>query len=227
MFLEPGARPLRLNGTGNSSLDHCQGERIMNTRRVVTCATLALAAAIQAMPQSGLASPPKRALPVLSAKPAAPQVKTIEPQRKPGAGIARAGDPKLLGTPLQADLLIAAYYGDGGLPEGFPGTGYCDPNPAGGASHKVRLRVKNQGAVQAAASVLRVDFASGGSVFLNVPALAPDAETSGAVVIPAGCYPPGFSTNCQFNITVDANAQVSESSEFNNHAMSYCVAPAG
>jgi hypothetical protein len=89
------------------------------------------------------------------------------------------------------------------------------------------LRVKNQGAAQAAASVLRVDFASGGSVFLNVPALAPDAETSGAVVIPAGCYPPGFSTNCQFNITVDANGQVGESSEFNNHAMSYCVAPAG
>jgi hypothetical protein len=202
----------------------------MNSKRVLTCTTLALAAAIQALPQSAVGSPPKRTLPALSAKPAAQApttVKALEPQRKPAAGIARAGNAKLLGAPLQADLLIAAYYGDGGLPEGFPGTGYCDPNPAGGASNKVRLRVKNQGATQAAASVLRVDFASGGSVFLNVPALAPDAETSGAAVIPAGCYPPGFSTNCQFNITVDANAQVSESSEFNNHAMSYCVAPAG
>jgi len=200
----------------------------MSSKRVLTCASLALAAAIQALPQSAPASPPKRALPALSAKPAAaPAAKALEPQRKPGAGIARAGKATLLGAPLQADLLVAAYFGDGGLPEGFPGTGYCDPNPAGGASHKVRLRVKNQGAAQAVASVLRVDFASGGSVFLNVPALAPDAETSGAVLIPAGCYPPGFSTNCQFNITVDANGQVGESSEFNNHAMSYCVAPAG
>lgn len=202
----------------------------MNGKFAMTCATLALAAAIQALPQPAAASPPKRTLPAFSAKPVAPPpaaVKSLEPQRKPAAGIARAGDAKLLGAPQQADLLIAAYYGDGGLPEGFPGTGYCDPNPAGGASNKVRLRVKNQGATQSVAGVLRVDFASGGSVFMNVPALAPNFETSGAAVIPAGCYPPGFSTMCQFTITVDVNNQVAESSEFNNQASSYCVGPAG
>jgi hypothetical protein len=201
----------------------------MNSRGILTCTTFVYAAAL-ALSQAAEASPPKRALPTLSANPAitAPASgKSIPAQRRSAAGIATAGNGKLLGAPLQADLLIAAYYGDGDLPEGFPGTGYCDPNPAGGASNKVRLRVRNQGGAQANAAVLRVDFTSGGSVFLNVPALAPDGETSGAVQIPAGCYPPGFSTNCQFSMHVDANAQVSESSEFNNQAMSFCVAPAG
>jgi hypothetical protein len=138
-----------------------------------------------------------------------------------------ASNNKLLGAPLQSDLVIAAFYGDGQLPEGFPGTGYCDPNPAGGAPNKIRLRVRNEGGAQADASVLRVDFTTGGSTFLNVPALAAGGETSGAVAIPAGCYPAGFSTNCQFTMQVDAYQQVNETSELNNQAMSFCVAPAG
>lgn len=134
---------------------------------------------------------------------------------------------KLLGAPLQADLVASAYFRANNLPEGFPGIGFCDPNPAGGAPNKIRLRIVNQGAAVAAASVVRVDFLGGGSVFVNTPALAAGAETSGAVNIPQGCYPPGFSTACQFTVHADSAAQVQESQEGNNSVQSFCVGPAG
>ncbi|MCW5623420.1 MAG: hypothetical protein KIT73_01720 [Burkholderiales bacterium] len=174
------------------------------------------------------ASPPKRASAARATLQTAPQpdLPLKNPQR---AGPQRpvSGADKLLGAPMQADLVPSAFFNAQHLPEGFPGIGFCDPNPAGGTPNKIRFRLTNQGASPAAASVVRVDFVGGGSVSVNAPALMPGAETSGAVNIPQGCYPPGFSSACQFTIHADGNAQVAESVESNNAVQSLCVQPAG
>jgi len=79
--------------------------------------------------------------------------------------------------------------------------------------------------------------AAGNSLRGNVapPDLIPVAffASPAQVGLPAGfsgvecCYPPGFSTACQFTITVDSSGQIAESNEANNSAQSTCVSPAG
>jgi len=52
----------------------------------------------------------------------------------------------LLGGAGLADLRPLPYYGTQGLPEGYPQILYCENDPQqGGASNKVRFRVRNAG----------------------------------------------------------------------------------
>lgn len=193
-------------------------------------------AALLACQATVLASPPKksqvRAATVQS--PARMQVApagvVVKPVRsalpaRPGP----AGADKLLGGPALPDLRPAPYFGAGGLPEGYPQILYCDNDPQqGGASNRVRFRVRNLGASGAAASTVSIQFGNGVVAQLNAPVIPSGQEVSGAFDIPAGCYqPPGFSGSCQFTLTVDSGGGVAESIEWNNSTSSFCVAPAG
>ena len=193
---------------------------------------LALASLDQA---SAFASPPKKALGPAAPRAVIADVPVAEKQLKPGTPPARhpltpSASSKLLGGGGLPDLVPAAFFPTPavvGLPAGFPGVQYCDPNPAGGTPNKVRYRVRNQGMSSAPPFSIRFDFVGAGQVVVPVDGLSQGNEKSGAVNIPAGCYPPGFSTACQFTITVDSNAQIGEANEANNSAQSYCVGPAG
>ena len=128
------------------------------------------------------------------------------------------------------DLMTWAFYplpAQAGLPLGFPGVVFCVPNPAGGPSAQVRFRVRNMTAGPAAASKAHVNFIGAATVNVPIPAIAGNGETVATANIPAGCYPPGFSTNCQFKIVLDVKQQVKEASEANNTTSSLCVGPAG
>jgi len=195
-------------------------------------------AAILVCQATVLASPPKKA----PLRPA-----TVQPSARiqvaPAAGVAakpvrsqnatrHAGQTmpdKLLGGPALSDLRPAPYFGAGGLPEGYPQILYCDNDPQqGGASNKVRFRVRNLGASGAAASTVSIQFGNGVVAQQNAPAIPSGQEVSGAFDIPAGCYqPPGFSGSCQFTLTVDSSGVIAESIESNNSTSSFCVAPAG
>jgi CARDB len=182
------------------------------------------------------ASPPKKSVGVVAPRAA---TTTIAPpaRKEPKANAVPARAPvvpvgvnKILGGGGLPDLIPVAYFPAPaivGLPAGFPGVQYCDPNPAGGAPDKVRYRVFNQGATSAPPFNLRFDFVGAGSVNVAVNGLSAGNEKSGAVSIPPGCYPPGFSTACQFTVTVDSNGQIGEGNEANNSAQSLCVGPAG
>lgn len=203
----------------------------MRTKPLLSAVAIAFGITLQSAVIAVHASPPEK---VTTAPAARATLKAIPQAEAPAKSVQRAGPKhpaldhsKLLGAPAMPDLVPNAYFNANNLPEGFPGIGFCDPNPAGGTPNKIRFRLTNQGASPAAASVVRVDFTGAGSVFANAPALMPGAETSGAVNIPQGCYPPGFSTACQFTVTVDGNAQVAESVEHNNAVQSFCVGPAG
>lgn len=147
---------------------------------------------------------------------------------------ARSATPKAPGAfaahPPKPDLMTWAFYplpAEAGLPLGFPGTTFCVPNPAGGAAAHIRFRVRNMTAGQAAASTAHVNFIGAATVNVPIPAIAGNGETIASAQIPTGCYPPGFSKTCQFNIVLDATKQVEEASEANNGTTSLCVGPAG
>jgi subtilase family serine protease len=97
-----------------------------------------------------------------------------------------------------------------------PGARFCEANTgvSGGqeSSHHIDINQARAGA---------------GNVMLPTPKLEPGKETTLEFPIPNGCYPPGFSTRCNFKIIVDAALQVSESNEKNNTAQSFCSKPAG
>ena len=180
------------------------------------------------------ASPPKKALApaqraVITSAPAAG--KQLAPAATSGARtLTPAGANKVLGGPVGLpDLVPVPYFGSPamvGLPAGFPGVQYCDPNPAGGTPNKVRYRIHNLGSSSAPPFNIRFNFNGGGAVFVPVDGLSQGSEKSGAVDIPAGCFPDGYSTVCQFTITVDSSGQIGESNEANNGAQSFCVGPA-
>jgi CARDB len=186
------------------------------------------------------ASPPKKSLSptrhaVVTGIPAAD--KELEPAAKAGAQtLTPAGvnkfpaANKFLGGPIGLpDLVPVPYFGSPamvGLPAGFPGVEYCDPNPAGGVPNKVRFRIHNLGGSSAPPFNVRFNFNGGGAVFVPVNGLSQGSEKSGAVDIPAGCFPDGYSTVCQFTITVDSSGQIGESNEVNNSTHSFCVGPA-
>lgn len=203
----------------------------MRTQPLLSAVAIAFGVAFQSAAIPVHASPPEKVLVTPAARATIQATpRAAAPARSPQRAASKhpaLDQAKLLGAPPMPDLVAAAYFNANNLPEGFPGIGFCDPNPAGGTPNKIRFRLSNQGASPAAASVVRVDFTGAGSVFANAPALMPGAETSGAVNIPQGCFPPGFSTACQFTVTVDGNAQVAESVEHNNAVQSFCVGPAG
>lgn len=149
---------------------------------------------------------------------------------KPAAPSVTPKASDTLGAPLpKPDLMTWAFYplpSQAGLPLGFPGVVFCVANPAGGASAQVRFRVRNMTAGPAAASMAHVKFSGAGTVKVPIPAIAGNGETVATANIPAGCYPPGYSTNCEFKIVLDAAKQVQEASEANNTTGSMCVGPA-
>ena len=85
----------------------------------------------------------------LSVKSSAASTTIVAPlKQKPAAHpTTPVNDLKLAGS-AKADLRPLPFYPDpatAGLPQGFPGVLYCDPNPAGGTPNKVRFRLRNQG----------------------------------------------------------------------------------
>lgn len=204
-------------------------------RANLLCQLTLLSIALVSLTQApAFASPPKKTTGVAAphavlAVPAPASKELLAPAAKqPGQAIIPAGNKFAAGGGL-ADLVPAAYFGTPaqvGLPAGFPGVQYCDPNPQGGVPNKVRFRVRNQGATSAPPFNIRFNFTGAGAVFVPVDGLSPGNEKSGAVDIPAGCFPPGYSTACQFMITVDSSAQIPEGNEVNNVANSFCVGPA-
>lgn len=84
---------------------------------------------------------------------------------------------------------------------------------------KLVVKVKNNGTGSAEASVTEVDFYSFGKVYIPTPVLTPGASTDLTVDIPFGC----FNSDCEFKITADAEATVSETSESNNVADGTCI----
>lgn len=182
------------------------------------------------------ASPPKKTLgapahgAVITGIPAAASKQLTPTAKSGGQTLTPAGANKFLGGPVGLpDLVPVPYFGSPaavGLPAGFPGVQYCDPNPQGGTPNKVRYRVHNLGGSSAPPFNIRFNFNGGGAVFVPVDGLSQGNEKSGAVDIPAGCFPNGYSTVCQFTITVDSSNQIGESNEVNNSAQSFCVGPA-
>ncbi len=115
-----------------------------------------------------------------------------------------------------------------GLPEGLPQTLYCGDNgPAGGAARSVEAIARNVGAAPAGASTARVSFASGEVVEIAVTPLLADGGAPLSVEIPPGCYGPGFSGRCDFEIVVDVADAVAESDEGDNSVAAHCIGPAG
>jgi hypothetical protein len=148
---------------------------------------------------------------------------------KEGRAVAKPGVSavdKFKGAPVPADLVLGGYYAGGALPEGFPGVEFCDPNPAGGVPNKLRYRIANHGGTNAGAFMIRFDFGASGQVMVPANGLNAGEEKSGAVNIPAGCFPPGYSTMCQFSVMIDSSSQVGETNEANNSDQSFCVGPA-
>lgn len=89
------------------------------------------------------------------------------------------------------------------------------------ASGNLLVGVLNQGAGTAPASVTRVEFRFGTTVTsdMSTPSLAPKGTTDVTFPIPSGCYDP----DCDFNITVNADGAVTESSTTNNVASGTCI----
>ena len=100
---------------------------------------------------------------------------------------------------------------------GLPGpVGFCRLDGNG----KLVIRVRNQGAVEAPASITKIEFSPGGVFLLETPAIPASGSVDlGPFNFPAGCSDP----DCDFTITVDFNNQVNESNEGNNIAPGRCV----
>lgn len=81
------------------------------------------------------------------------------------------------------------------------------------------VTVKNQGTGGAGPSVTEVDFIAFGKFSMPTPPLGPGASVDLAFPIQPGCFDP----DCEFQITVDANKQVTESNEGNNIARGSCL----
>ena len=192
----------------------------------ITLVSLTQTSAFASPPKKTIGAPGQRAV-ITGIPGASKEFKSIA---KPGGKtFTPAATNKLLAGGGLPDLVPAAFFPTPavvGLPAGFPGVQYCDPNPAGGVPNKVRYRVHNQGGTSAPPFNIRFDFVGAGQTVVPVDGLSQGNEKSGAVNIPTGCFPPGYSTVCQFTITVDSNGQIGEGNKANNSAQSFCVGPA-
>jgi subtilisin family serine protease len=81
------------------------------------------------------------------------------------------------------------------------------------------VTVKNQGTRVADSSTTKVDFFKYGVVTKQTPSLAPSQSVDLSFKIPTGC----FDSDCEFQITVDADNNVVESDEGNNTASGTCI----
>ena len=76
-------------------------------------------------------------------------------------------------------------------------------------------------------STAEVRFEDLPAVSVDVPALAAGGEVVRSATIPDGCYGPGFSGVCGFEVALDVDEAVEETEEGNNTASDRCIAPAG
>lgn len=125
------------------------------------------------------------------------QVETMDVERFP---------PRRMSPQGLADLIP--------VPSPNPSINFCIRNGL-----KLTVTVRNQGTGDAPASVTRVDFSPGGVVSVPTPAIPAGGQVDVIVQIPAGC----FSPDCNFRITVDSAAQISESNEGNNNGSGSCL----
>ena len=80
------------------------------------------------------------------------------------------------------------------------------------------IRVKNQGTVEAEASITRVTFYPGGQSDLLFPPIGPGDTAEVPLNMPGACWNP----DCDYQIQVDVNNGVNESDETNNTAPGSC-----
>jgi hypothetical protein len=121
------------------------------------------------------------------------------------------------------------FEGDGST---HPDSGYCMALESGpGAAERIRVIIRNQGAVSAPASQTSVVFGVDGEApppdsavrIAQTPALDAGQSATHEFRIPDGCYGPP-DTQCRFVIMADAGPQaVIESNEANNTASSLCI----
>ena len=106
------------------------------------------------------------------------------------------------------------------VPHPNPGIGFCNRVIEGPNQGKLVVTVKNQGTVDAPASVTTVEFIPGGAVQIATPPIAAGASVDlPPLTFPIGCFNP----DCNFRITVDSGSQVNESNEGNNSASGTCI----
>jgi cysteine-rich repeat protein len=122
-----------------------------------------------------------------------------------GEYIAGDGSPDNFYVQSQADLVLVS----------SPTSGLCQKNPSG----QLLVKIKNQGTTPAGASMTRIVFSPGGTVFAGAPAIAAGATANVAVTMPSACYDP----DCSFTITIDVNDDVGEANEGNNSGNGTCV----
>lgn len=99
-----------------------------------------------------------------------------------------------------------------------PGGGpfaFCDRSDAG-----LVIRIRNQGAGDAPASITRVVFSPGGPVDIPTPAIpAGQTVTLDPIDVPGECFDP----DCSFTITANANNDFNEANTTNNAARGACL----
>ena len=97
---------------------------------------------------------------------------------------------------------------------------YCYSTTGGQRADAIRIRVRNQGAGNAAESITEVAFGNNGPIQVATPAIAAGAEALLDVMIPRGCFV--GESSCTFKIRVDATSVLDESNEGNNDTSSHC-----
>ena len=110
--------------------------------------------------------------------------------------------------------LIAVPDGSFGGPDAF-----CDMTSV----PQLRIVIQNQAEGAAPSSITRVSFSPGGSVNIpTAPLQSAQRTVLAPVPIPTACFDP----DCDFTITVDANAKINETTgEENNVTEGRCIRP--
>lgn len=167
-------------------------------------------------------------------------LKPSRPTRENRLQTRQASDPtakKLIGGPTKggpatpsqlANLVVIPYYNNAvGLPEGFPEHSYCVKKPTGGSPNQIKFWIRNAGGSDTGPFQWNPIFPNAGAApAMNVGNIAANGQLLVTQNIPEGCYTPGFSGVCQFNLVLDYHDDVEEWSEANTFS-SYCVSPAG
>jgi hypothetical protein len=115
------------------------------------------------------------------------------------------------------------------LPDLVPGGSYSDPYYFCAMDNQNRLviLVKNQGNADAPASAARIEFLGSTFINLTIPPVRQNTTVPLAPIsIPKACYQSANNYDCNFNIVLDTNNQVAESSETNNIGKGKCWPPA-
>ncbi|MBX2822686.1 MAG: DUF11 domain-containing protein [Rhodothermaceae bacterium] len=151
-------------------------------------------------------------------------VSTIDVEYVPERKIEKEPMPDLVVVPAHPEPSIDASTGNQ-LPEGTPNSLFCGDNGgSGGPSSTMDAIVRNRGQADAEASILQISFIDDITIDVAIPSLAAGEEEPVSVQIPTSCYGSG---DCEFELSADNDAVVTESDEDNNKAASVCIVPSG